>query len=282
MSWLTRVRERLPFMSKRETPDNLWVKCPRCQEMVFQKEYEANLYVCPKCEHHGRIGADARLEQLLDAGYSVLPAPQVADDPLNFRDTKRYKDRIKAARASNPRPDAFTAAYGAIDGVPAVVGVQDFTFMGGSMGMAVGDAFIAAAQKALDARCGFVCVTAAGGARMQEGILSLMQMPRATVMTRRLKEAGLPYIVVLADPTTGGVTASYAMLGDVHIAEPGALIGFAGQRVIQETIREKLPEGFQRAEYLHKHGMVDMVVPRGELKATLAQVLGYPSPAKAA
>ncbi|VVT12921.1 acetyl-CoA carboxylase, carboxyltransferase subunit beta [Erythrobacter sp. EC-HK427] len=282
MSWLTRVRERLPFMSKRETPDNLWVKCPRCQEMVFQKEYEANLYVCPKCEHHGRIGADARLEQLLDAGYSVLPAPQVADDPLNFRDTKRYKDRIKAARASNPRPDAFTAAYGAIDGVPAVVGVQDFTFMGGSMGMAVGDAFIAAAQKALDARCGFVCVTAAGGARMQEGILSLMQMPRATVMTRRLKEAGLPYIVVLADPTTGGVTASYAMLGDVHIAEPGALIGFAGQRVIQETIREKLPEGFQRAEYLHKHGMVDMVVPRGELKATLASILGYLSPAKAA
>ena len=282
MSWLNRVRERLPFINKRETPDNLWVKCPRCQEMVFVKEYEANLNVCPKCEHHGRIDADTRLRQILDSGFSMLPAPRVAEDPLSFRDTKRYRDRLKAARAKSPHADAFSAAYGKIDGVPAVVGVQDFTFMGGSMGMAVGDAFILAAKTALDAKCGFVCVTAAGGARMQEGILSLMQMPRATVMTRRLKEAGLPYIVVLTDPTTGGVTASYAMLGDIQIAEPGALIGFAGQRVIQETIREQLPEGFQRAEYLHKHGMVDMVVPRGELKATLAQVLGYLSPAKAA
>ncbi|QZH74456.1 MAG: acetyl-CoA carboxylase carboxyltransferase subunit beta [Erythrobacter sp.] len=282
MSWLTRVRERLPFGTKRESPDNLWVKCPRCQEMVFAKEYEANLSVCPKCDHHGRIGADARLAQLLDEGYALLPAPKVAEDPLGFKDSKRYRDRLKAARASNPHPDAFTAAIGTIEGQPAVVGVQDFTFMGGSMGMAVGDAFIAAAQKALDARCAFVCVTAAGGARMQEGILSLMQMPRATVMTRRLREAGLPYIVVLADPTTGGVTASYAMLGDVHLAEPGALIGFAGQRVIQETIREKLPEGFQRAEYLHKHGMVDMVVRRADLRGRLAELLGYLSPAQAA
>lgn len=282
MSWLTRVRERLPFGTKRESPDNLWVKCPRCTEMVFVKEYEANLSVCPKCDHHGRIGADARLAQLLDEGFALLPAPSVAEDPLGFKDSKRYRDRLKAARASNPHPDAFTAAIGTIASQPAVVGVQDFTFMGGSMGMAVGDAFIAAAQKALDAGCGFVCVTAAGGARMQEGILSLMQMPRATVMTRRLRDAGLPYIVVLADPTTGGVTASYAMLGDVHVAEPGALIGFAGQRVIQETIREKLPEGFQRAEYLHKHGMVDMVVPRAELKAVLATVLDYLQPVKAA
>ncbi|KLI63635.1 acetyl-CoA carboxylase, carboxyltransferase subunit beta [Aurantiacibacter marinus] len=282
MSWLTRVRERLPFGTKRETPDNLWVKCPRCQEMVFLQEYEANLSVCTKCDHHGRIGADARLAQLLDEGYSLLPAPRVTEDPLKFKDSKRYKDRLKAARDANPHPDAFTAAYGAIEGRAAVVGVQDFTFMGGSMGMAVGDAFIAAAQKALDEKCGFICVTAAGGARMQEGILSLMQMPRATVMTRRLREAGLPYIVVLADPTTGGVTASYAMLGDVHVAEPGALIGFAGQRVIQETIREQLPEGFQRAEYLHKHGMVDMVVHRNEMRGTLAELLGYLSPAKAA
>ena len=282
MSWLTRVRERLPFAKRRETPDNLWVKCPRCQEMLFTREYEENLSVCPKCGHHGRIGADTRLDQLLDDGYILLPAPRVAEDPLRFRDTKRYADRIKAARAASAHPDAFTAAFGAIEGQSVVVGVQDFSFMGGSMGMAVGDAFIAAAQRALDERCGFVCVTAAGGARMQEGILSLMQMPRATVMTRRLAEARLPYIVVLTDPTTGGVTASYAMLGDVHIAEPGALIGFAGQRVIQETIREKLPEGFQRAEYLHKHGMVDMVVPRGDLRETLAQLLAYLAPAKAA
>jgi len=282
MSWLTRVRERLPFGAKRETPDNLWVKCPRCQEMVFTQEYEANLSVCTKCDHHGRIGADTRLAQLLDEGYSLLPAPRVTEDPLKFRDSKRYRDRLKAARDANAHPDAFTAAYGAIEGRPAVVGVQDFTFMGGSMGMAVGDAFIAAAQKALDENCGFVCVTAAGGARMQEGILSLMQMPRATVMTRRLREAALPYIVVLADPTTGGVTASYAMLGDVHVAEPGALIGFAGQRVIQETIREQLPEGFQRAEYLHKHGMVDMVVNRADMRGTLGELLDYLSPAKAA
>ena len=282
MSWITRVRNALPFAPKRETPDNLWVKCPNCSEMLFTKEYEANLYVCPRCEHHGRIGADTRLMQILDPGYELLPAPEVREDPLKFRDTKKYVDRLKAARAANAHPDAFTAALGTIEGVRAVVGVQDFLFMGGSMGMAVGEAFVDAAQRALDERCGFVAITAAGGARMQEGILSLMQMPRATVMTRRLREAGLPYIVVLADPTTGGVTASYAMLGDVHIAEPGALIGFAGQRVIQETIRERLPEGFQRAEYLHEHGMVDMVVPRSELKATLAKVLGYLQSAEAA
>jgi len=282
MSWLTKVRERLPFVRKRETPDNLWVKCPRCQEMLFAKEYAENLYVCTACQHHGRIGADARLNQLMDTGYEVLPAPSVATDPLKFKDTKRYSDRLKQARASNPRPDAFTAAIGSIEGQSAVVGVQDFTFMGGSMGLAVGKAFCDAAQRAIDEKAGFIVVTAAGGARMQEGILSLMQMPRATVMTRRLKEAGLPYIVVLTDPTTGGVTASYAMLGDVHIAEPDALIGFAGQRVIQETIREQLPEGFQRAEYLHKHGMVDMVVPRHDLRGTLARLLGYLSPAKAA
>ncbi|GGD54097.1 acetyl-CoA carboxylase carboxyltransferase subunit beta [Erythrobacter arachoides] len=282
MSWLTKVRERLPFAPKRETADNLWIKCPRCQEMIFVKEYEANCNVCPKCEHHGRIGADRRLAMLFDTGFRLLSAPEVTEDPLKFKDTKPYAARLKAARVANPHRDAFTAGIGTIEGHQAVIGVQDFMFMGGSMGMAVGDAFVSAAQAAIDARCGFVCVTAAGGARMQEGILSLMQMPRATVMTRRLKDMGLPYIVVLADPTTGGVTASYAMLGDVHVAEPGALIGFAGQRVIQETIREQLPEGFQRAEYLHKHGMVDMVVHRGELKQTLADLLGYLSPAQAA
>ena len=282
MSWLNRVRNSLPFIHKREVPDNLWVKCPRCSEMLFSKEYAENLYVCPRCDHHGRIGARERLNQLMDEGYSLLPMPEVREDPLKFRDTKRYTDRLKQARAKSDDRDAFVAAFGGIDGLTAVVGVQDFAFMGGSMGMAVGSAFCEAAQRAIKERCPFVVVTAAGGARMQEGILSLMQMPRTTVMVRRLREAKLPYIVVLTDPTTGGVTASYAMLGDVQIAEPGALIGFAGQRVIQETIREQLPEGFQRAEYLHDHGMVDMGVHRKELRETLAQLLDYLSPAAAA
>jgi len=285
MSWLNRVRNRLSSITiKREdtTPDNLWTKCPACSEMLFTKDYEANLSVCPRCGHHGRIGADARLAQLLDEGFELLPAPKVAEDPLKFRDQKKYPDRLKAARAANPHPDAMTAAFGKIEGRRAVVAVQDFGFMGGSMGMAVGEAFINAATRAVKERCGFIVVTAAGGARMQEGILSLMQLPRTTVAISRLRAAGLPYIVVLTDPTTGGVTASYAMLGDIQIAEPGALIGFAGQRVIQETIRETLPEGFQRAEYLHAHGMVDMVVPRGELKARLAGVLGFLSPQKVA
>jgi acetyl-CoA carboxylase carboxyl transferase subunit beta len=282
MSWLSRVRNSLPFANKRETPDNLWVKCPRCQDMLFAREYEANLHVCPRCDYHGRINADVRLGQILDEGYELLPAPVVAEDPLKFRDSKKYVDRLKQARASNAHNDAFTAALGRIAGRRAVVGVQDFSFMAGSMGMAVGEAFVTGAQKALDEGCGYVVVTAAGGARMQEGILSLMQMPKTTVMTRRLREAGLPYIVVLADPTTGGVTASYAMLGDIHIAEPEALIGFAGQRVIKETIREQLPEGFQRSEYLHKHGMVDMVVHRRELRETLAGLLDYLAPAEAA
>ncbi len=283
MSWFNRVRKTLGFSEeKKSTEKDLWIKCPSCQEMLFVQEYEDNLSVCPKCEHHGRIGADARLALLLDPGFELLPQPSVEEDPLKFKDTKKYTERLKAARAANPYNDAFVVGSGAVGGQAAVVGVQDFSFMGGSMGMAVGMAFCAAAERALERKCAFVVVTAAGGARMQEGILSLMQMPRATVMTRRLKAAGLPYIVLLTDPTTGGVTASYAMLGDVHIAEPGALIGFAGQRVIQDTIREQLPEGFQRAEYLHKHGMVDMVVHRRDLKAMLANVLDYLQPSKAA
>lgn len=283
MNWFTRVRNSLGFgPEKKSTEKDLWIKCKSCQEMLFVQEFEDNLSVCPKCDHHGRIDADTRLALLLDEGFEVLPIPQVTEDPLKFKDSKKYTDRLKAARAAGPYDDAFVTGSGAIDGRPAVVGVQDFTFMGGSMGMAVGEAFCQAAEKALERKCAFVVVTAAGGARMQEGILSLMQMPRATVMTRRLKNAGLPYIVVLTDPTTGGVTASYAMLGDVHIAEPGALIGFAGQRVIQDTIREQLPEGFQRAEYLHKHGMVDMVVHRKDLKDTLAAVLDYLAPRAAA
>jgi acetyl-CoA carboxylase carboxyl transferase subunit beta len=282
MNWFNRVRNSLAFLPKRATEKDLWVKCPGCQQMVFAQEYAENLSVCPRCEHHGRIGADERLRQLLDEGYDVLPQPEVREDPLKFRDTKKYTDRLKQARAKNPHRDAFTVGSGTIEDRPAVVGVQDFGFMGGSMGMAVGTAFCQGAERALTRRCPYIVVTAAGGARMQEGILSLMQMPKATVMTRRLSDAGLPYIVVLTDPTTGGVTASYAMLGDIHIAEPGALIGFAGQRVIQDTIREQLPDGFQRAEYLHKHGMVDMVVHRHELKDRLATVLDYLQPKVAA
>ena len=282
MSWLTRVRNALPFAPKRETPDNLWTKCPGCEEMLFTKEYEENLSVCPRCEHHGRIGADARLAQLLDPGLEVLVPPKVKEDPLKFRDSKKYSDRLKAARLANPHYDALTNAAGTIEGHKVVVGVQEFAFMGGSMGMAVGSAFVAGVRRAVEDNCPYIAVTAAGGARMQEGILSLMQMPRTTAALQLLKAAGLPYIVVLTDPTTGGVTASYAMLGDVQIAEPGALIGFAGQRVIQDTIREKLPEGFQRAEYLHAHGMVDMVVARKDLRDTLARLLDYLSPAKKA
>ena len=275
MNWFNRVRNSLPFASKRTTDETLWIKCKGCEEMLFARDFAENLFVCPRCDHHGRIGADLRIAMLMDEGFELLPQPQVKEDPLKFRDTKRYTDRLKAARAANPHRDAFTVASGEIEGQPAVLGVQDFHFMGGSMGMAVGQAFCDGAAEALRRKCGYVVVTAAGGARMQEGILSLMQMPKATVMVRKLRAAGLPYIVLLTDPTTGGVTASYAMLGDVQLAEPGALIGFAGQRVIQETIREQLPEGFQRAEYLYEHGMVDRVVRRHDLKGELAMMLRY-------
>jgi acetyl-CoA carboxylase carboxyl transferase subunit beta len=279
MSWLSRVRSGIPFLPKRQTAENLWHKCKKCGTMVFVKEWEDNLNVCPRCDYHDRIGWRIRFDQLFDKGeFEVLPSPEVREDPLRFRDSKRYTDRIKTARSSTEMRDALTNAKGKIDGRPAVVGVQDFAFMGGSMGIAVGAAFVAGVRRAIEDKCSYVIFTAAGGARMQEGILSLMQMPKTTVALAELKDAGLPYIVVLTDPTTGGVTASYAMLGDVQLAEPGALIGFAGQRVIEQTIREKLPEGFQRAEYLLDHGMVDMVVPRQELKETLAKLLGYLTP----
>lgn len=282
MSWLNRVRNSIPFLPKRETAENLWHKCPECGAMVFLREFEENLHVCPHCEHHGRIGPRQRFEMLLDPGYAVLPPVKVREDPLKFRDSKRYTDRIKAARTTTGESDALINARGAIDGHAVVMGVQDFAFMGGSMGMAVGAAFVAGARAAIEVRSPYIIVTAAGGARMQEGILSLMQMPKATVAIAELREAGLPYIVLLADPTTGGVTASYAMLGDIHIAEPGALIGFAGQRVIESTIREKLPEGFQRAEYLKDHGMVDMVVHRKDLRQRLALLLDYLTPRREA
>jgi len=282
MSWLNRVRNRIPFLPKRETPETLWHKCPECGAMIFLKEYEENLYVCPRCDHHGRIGAAKRFAMLLDPGYTVLPSPTVQDDPLRFRDSKRYTDRLKAARAATGENDALLNAQGTIEGRPLVMGVQDFGFMAGSMGAAVGAAFVAGVRAAIAARCPYLVVTASGGARMQEAIISLMQMPKMTAAIAELREAGLPYLVLLTDPTTGGVTASYAMLGDVHVAEPGALIGFAGQRVIENTIREKLPEGFQRAEYLLDHGMVDMVVHRKDLRGRLALLLDYLTPLREA
>jgi acetyl-CoA carboxylase carboxyl transferase subunit beta len=276
MSWLSRVRNGIQSLTKRQSADNLWHKCRKCEAMVFTKEWEDNGYVCPRCDHHDRVGPTIRFDALFDRQkYEVLDSPEVKEDPLKFRDTKRYTDRVKAARSSTGERDALINAFGKIEGHPAVVGVQDFAFMGGSMGVAVGAAFVAGVERAINKRCPYILFTAAGGARMQEGILSLMQMPRTTVALAKLREAGLPYIVVRTDPTTGGVTASYAMLGDVQIAEPGALIGFAGQRVIEQTIREKLPEGFQRAEYLLDHGMIDMVKHRKELRETLGELIDY-------
>jgi len=284
MSWLSRVRNGIPFLPKRQSSENLWHKCSKCGTMVFVKEWEENYNVCPRCNFHDRIGPAKRFEQMFDAAqYELLPSPEVREDPLRFKDTKRYIDRLKTARTATSERDALLNARGKLDGQRVIIGVQDFAFMGGSMGIAVGTAFVAGVRAAIGDKVPYILFTAAGGARMQEGILSLMQMPRTTVALAELREAGLPYIVVLTDPTTGGVTASYAMLGDVQLAEPGALIGFAGQRVIEQTIREKLPEGFQRAEYLLEHGMIDMVVSRGDLKEKLALLVSYLAPeAKAA
>lgn len=275
MNWLTNyVKPKLQAVLKRDTPDNLWHKCKGCGQLIFHKEFEANQSVCAHCDHHERIGPNSRFNFLFDESkYTKLTMPKVAEDPLKFRDSKKYTDRMKAARSKTEVNDAIEAAHGHINGLPAVIAVQNFFFMGGSMGMAVGEGIIAAIEKAIEMRAPFIMVTAAGGARMQEGILSLMQMPRTTVALQMLREAGLPYIVLLTDPTTGGVSASYAMLGDVQIAEPGALIGFAGPRVIEDTIREKLPEGFQRAEYLLEHGMVDMVTHRHQLKQQIGNLI---------
>ena len=279
MSWLSRVRNGIPFLPKRQSSENLWHKCSKCGTMVFVKEWEENYNVCPRCNFHDRIGPSKRFEQLFDAAqYELLASPEVREDPLRFKDTKRYIDRLKTARTATSERDALLNARGKLDGQRVVIGVQDFAFMGGSMGIAVGGAFVAGVRAAIADKVPYILFTAAGGARMQEGILSLMQMPRTTVALAELREAGLPYIVVLTDPTTGGVTASYAMLGDVQLAEPGALIGFAGQRVIEQTIREKLPEGFQRAEYLLEHGMIDMVVSRSELKEKLELLVSYLAP----
>jgi acetyl-CoA carboxylase carboxyl transferase subunit beta len=274
MNWISEVvRPRIKTLFKRETPENLWIKCPDTGQMVFHKEVEANQWVIPGSNHHLKLSAVQRLKLTFDEGtWLDVPLPEVAVDPLKFRDEKRYLDRLKEARVKTGLADAFKIGFGRVDEWPMTVAVQDFGFMGGSLGMAAGEAFIKGAETALEKRTPYVLFAASGGARMQEGILSLMQMPRTTVAVRRLKAARLPYLVVLTNPTTGGVTASYAMLGDVHLAEPGALIGFAGPRVIEQTIREKLPEGFQRAEYLLAHGMVDQVVHRHEVKGTLARL----------
>jgi len=276
MNWITNyVRPKINSMlGRREMPENLWIKDPESGEMVFHKDLEENQYVIPSSGHHMRISARERLRYFFDGGrYDVIDNPKVVADPLKFRDEKRYAERLKEYRAKTGQDDTVLSATGTIEGLPIVATVQDFAFMGGSLGLAAGEAIVKAFETAVARERPLVLFAASGGARMQEGTLSLMQLPRTTVALDRLKEAGLPYIVVLTNPTTGGVTASYAMLGDVHIAEPGALIGFAGPRVIEQTIREKLPEGFQRAEYLMQHGMVDMVVSRLEMKKTVARLL---------
>ncbi len=274
MNWISNVGPKIrSFLGRREVPENLWIKCPETGQLVFHKDVEANQWVIPGSDYHMRMSATARMKATFDhETWLDIAVPSVAADPLKFRDEKKYADRIRDARNKTGMQDAVKLGYGKLEGVPAVVAVQDFDFMGGSLGMAAGEAVIKGLETAVEKAAPFILFVASGGARMQEGILSLMQMPRTTVAVQRLREAKKPYIVVLTNPTTGGVTASYAMLGDIHIAEPGALIGFAGPRVIEQTIREKLPPGFQRAEYLRDHGMVDMVVHRRDMRATLARI----------
>ncbi|CAL8968625.1 Acetyl-coenzyme A carboxylase carboxyl transferase subunit beta [Rhodoplanes serenus] len=275
MNWISNVvRPKIRgFLNRREVPENLWIKCPETGQLVFYKDVEANQFVIPGSNYHMRMGATARLKSMFDGEtWFDIGVPAVATDPLKFRDARRYTDRLKDARAKTGLGDAVKLGYGKLEGLAVVIGAQEFDFMGGSLGMAAGEAIIAGIETAIDKQTPFVLFVSSGGARMQEGILSLMQMPRTTVAVQRLREAKKPYIVVLTNPTTGGVTASYAMLGDVHIAEPGALIGFAGPRVIEQTIRERLPDGFQKAEYLKAHGMVDMVVHRHEMRATVARI----------
>ena len=276
MNWITSfVRPKISSMlGRREVPENLWIKCPETGEMVFHTDLEENVWVIPNSGYHMKISAKARLSYLFDGGeYKELPRPVTPQDPLKFRDSKKYSDRLRDMRAKTGLDDSIIAGIGMVKGVKLVACVHEFSFIGGSLGVAAGEAIIKAFEVAVENHCPLVMFPSSGGARMQEGILSLMQLPRTTVAVEMLKEAGLPYIVVLTNPTTGGVSASYAMLGDIHIAEPGAEIGFAGKRVIEQTIHQQLPEGFQTAEYLMEHGMVDMVVSRLELPQTLARLL---------
>ena len=276
MNWISEwalPKIKTLFGGAREVPENLWHKCPACEQMVFHRDLERNLRVCTHCGHHERVAARARIDMTLDEGWQRIELPKAPPDPLRFRDQRRYNERLRDAQTKSGMDDAVVVGHGTIEGHPAVAAAFEFSFMGGSMGAGVGEALVAAARLAVLQDAPLIVFTASGGARMQEGAVSLMQMPRTIIATRMVKEAGLPFIVVLCDPTTGGVTASFAMLGDIQIAEPGALIGFAGARVIESTVREKLPEGFQRAEYLLAHGILDMVVKRGEMRATLAQVI---------
>lgn len=277
MNWLSNfVRPKIQALmgTKQETPDNLWTKCPSCEHMLFHRDLAEHHKVCHHCGHHFRITANERFNILFDQGsYTLHPIPKVLQDPLKFRDLKKYNDRLKEYRQKTGNDDAIQVAFGPIGGINTVVAAFDFTFMGGSMGIKVGEGIVAASDLALKTHTPLLVIPASGGARMQEGILSLMQMPRTTIAVKRIKEAGLPYFVLLTDPTTGGVSASFAMLGDITFAEPGATIGFAGARVIEETIRQKLPEGFQTAEYLREHGMVDIVVHRKNLSKTLHNIL---------
>ena len=277
MNWISEwalPKIKTLFGGTREVPENLWHKCPACEQMIFQTDLEKNLRVCTHCGHHMRIGARARLDATLDEGWQRIELPKAAADPLRFKDQRRYSERLKDAQAKNGMDDAVVVGHGSIEGQRAVAAAFEFAFMGGSMGVGVGEAIVSAARLAVLQDAPLVVFASSGGARMQEGALSLMQMPRTVIATQMVKDAGLPFIVVLCDPTTGGVTASFAMLGDIQIAEPGALIGFAGARVIEQTVREKLPEGFQRAEYLLANGILDMVVKRAEMRATLARLLG--------
>ena len=277
MNWLKNfVRPKLRKLvgGGKDIPENLWYKCPECTQMIFHRDLEKNLHVCQHCGHHLRISAKRRMDMLFDGGqYQVVEVAETADDPLKFRDRRKYTDRLKDARDKTGDRDALIVAHGKMGGFSVVAAALDFDFMGGSMGVAVGEGLLTAARLAVAEDAALIVAPSSGGARMQEGILSLMQMARATIAVEEVRDAGLPYIVVLADPTTGGVTASFAMLGDIAVAEPGAVIGFAGARVIEQTIRETLPEGFQRSEYLLDHGMVDMVVPRAELHDTLVRIL---------
>jgi acetyl-CoA carboxylase carboxyl transferase subunit beta len=278
MNWLTdfiRPRIRSLVGEQKEMPDNLWQKCPTCDGMLFHRDLEENLNVCYHCGHHLRITVKERLKIMFDGGvYERVELPPVAFDPLKFKDKKRYADRLKEAQAKTGLKDAMTIAKGTIGGNKVVIAAFNFSFMGGSMGAGVGEAIIKAAEIAVKERAALITIPASGGARMQEGILSLIQMPRSIIAVEMVKEERLPYIVLLTDPTTGGVSASFAMVGDIHLAEPGSMIGFAGRRVIEETVRETLPADFQTAEYLREHGMVDMVVPRSELAETLGRILG--------
>ena len=275
MSWLDNIRPKIRhFLGRRETPDNLWHKCPECSQMIFHKELDERQSVCPNCDHHMRVSPETRFKALFDgAVYEVLDQPIVAEDPLSFRDRKRYTEHLKAAKTKTGVEESVATGLGRLSGETAVISVQNFAFMDGSMGLAAGDSILKAVETAVQHQCPLIMISSSGGARMQEGILSLMQMPRTTIAVQMMREAGLAYIVILADPTSGGVLASFAMLGDIAIAEPNALIAFTGPRVIEQTIRQKLPEGFQRSDFLLEHGMVDMIVHRHELKTTLARIL---------